>query len=65
VTNAQVKRAIDKQSDGRAQSINVKLAPLSVSIMKFIPYTESELAKVIEERIRRNTPIKKSGKKTT
>ena len=62
--NSQVKRAIDKQSDGRAQSITIKLAPLSVSIMKFIPYTETELAKVIEERIRRNTPIKKSGKKT-
>ncbi|MBR4277857.1 MAG: alpha amylase C-terminal domain-containing protein [Lachnospiraceae bacterium] len=63
IVNAQVKRAIDKQSDGRAQSITVKLAPLSVSIMKFVPYTETELAKVIEERIRRNTPIKKSGKK--
>ena len=62
VANQQIKRAIDNQSDGRAQSITVKLAPLSVSVLKFIPYTETELAKVIEERIRRNTPIKKSKK---
>ena len=55
-------RAIDTRWDERAQSITVKLAPLSLSILKFIPYTEEELAKVIEERIRRNTPIKKSGK---
>ncbi len=63
-TTPQIKRAIDTQADGRAQSITVKLAPLSISVMKFIPYTETELAKVIEERIRRNTPIKKTGKKS-
>lgn len=63
IVNSQIKKAVDKQSDGRAQSISIKLAPLSVSIMKFIPYTETELAKVIEERIRRNTPIKKSSKR--
>ena len=65
IANPQIKRAIDNQSDGRAQSITVKIAPLSVSVLKFIPYTETELAKVIEERIRRNTPIKKSKKNTT
>ena len=63
IVNAQIKRAIDDQADGRAQSITLKLAPLSLSVLKFIPYTETELAKVIEERIRRNTPIKKSSKK--
>ncbi len=62
VINQQIKRAIDNQADGRAQSITVKVAPLSLSVLKFIPYTETELAKVIEERIRRNTPIKKSSK---
>ncbi len=65
IVNAQIKRAIDNQADGRAQSITLKLAPLSISILKFIPYTETELAKVIEERIRRNTPIKKTSKKKT
>ncbi len=65
VVNNQTRRAIDTQADGRAQSITVKIAPLSISVMKFIPYTETELAKVIEERIRRNTPIKKSKSKSS
>ncbi|MCR4618077.1 MAG: alpha amylase C-terminal domain-containing protein [Lachnospiraceae bacterium] len=62
IVNGIIKKAVDTQSDGRAQSISIKLAPLSLSVLKFIPYTETELAKVIEERIRRNTPIKKSKK---
>jgi hypothetical protein len=34
-----------------------------MSILQFIPYTEEELTKVIEERIRKNTPVMK--KKTS
>ena len=57
-----VRKATDKRLDGRTQSISVKIRPLSMIIMKFIPYTESELEKVIEQRIRNYTPIKKSKK---
>jgi 1,4-alpha-glucan branching enzyme len=63
VVNERVKRATDTRWDERAQSITVKLAPLSLSILQFIPYTEEELTKVIEERIRRNTPVKQSSSK--
>ena len=57
-----VRKATDKRLDGRTQSICVKIRPLSMIIMKFIPYTEAELEKVIEQRIRNYTPIKKSKK---
>ena len=57
-----VRKASDKRMDGRTQSISVKIRPLSMIIMKFIPYTEAELEKVIEQRIRNYTPIKKSKK---
>lgn len=59
IINKSILRAKDEQASGRAQSIQVKLAPFSMSIMKFVAYTETELEKVIEERLRRNTPIKK------
>ncbi len=55
-----VRKATDKRLDGRTQSIAVKIRPQSMIIMKFIPYTEAELEKVIEQRIRNYTPIKKS-----
>jgi 1,4-alpha-glucan branching enzyme len=64
IVNERVKRATDKRWDERPQSITVKLAPLSLSVLQFIPYTEEELTKVIEERIRKNTPIKQSTAKT-
>ncbi|MBO4882561.1 MAG: alpha amylase C-terminal domain-containing protein [Lachnospiraceae bacterium] len=57
-----VRKATDKRLDGRTQSISVKIRPQSLIIMKFIPYTEAELEKVIEQRIRNYTPIKKSKK---
>ena len=64
VVNGRVKAAVDTEWDDRRQSITVKLAAQSLSILQFVPYTEDELAKVIEERIRRNTPIKKTPKKS-
>lgn len=63
IVNERVKRAEDRRWDERHQSITVRLAPLSLSILKFIPYTGDELAKVIEERIRKNTPVKKTVSK--
>jgi 1,4-alpha-glucan branching enzyme len=63
VVNSRVKAATDTEWDDRRQSITVKLAAQSMSILQFIPYTEEELTKVIEERIRKNTPVMK--KKTS
>ncbi len=57
-----IRKACDKRLDGRTQSIAVKIRPQSLIIMKFIPYTEEELEKVIEQRIRNYTPIKKTKK---
>ncbi|MCM1044382.1 MAG: 1,4-alpha-glucan branching protein GlgB [Candidatus Gastranaerophilales bacterium] len=64
MVNERVKRATDVRWDDRMQSIKVKLAPLSVSILQFVAYTEEELAKVIEQRIRKYTPVKKTRKET-
>lgn len=64
VVNSRIKAAVDNEWDDRRQSVTVKLAPQSLSILQFVPYTEEELAKVIEERIRKNTPVVKAAKKT-
>ena len=63
MVNSRTKATTDTEWDDKRQSITVKLAPQSLSILRFDPYTEEELVKVIEERIRKNTPLKKS--KTT
>lgn len=65
IVNPRVKAATDTEWDDRKQSISVKLAPQSLSILQFIPYTEEELTRVIEERIRKNTPIRKVHKPKT
>lgn len=64
IVNTRIKRAQDTEWDTRPQSVTVKMAPLSMSILQFVPYTEEELEKVIEERIRKSTPVKKTVKKT-
>ncbi|MFG6356635.1 MAG: 1,4-alpha-glucan branching protein GlgB [Acetatifactor sp.] len=71
VVNKRALAAQDIEWDEQAVSISVKLAPLSLSILRFEPYTEAELNRVIEERVRKklalikeNTP-KKATKKTT
>ncbi len=65
VTNSRIKRAQDREWDTRSQSVTVKLAPLSMSILQFVPYTEAELEKVIEERVRKNAIVKKAEPKKT
>ncbi|MBQ2804036.1 MAG: alpha amylase C-terminal domain-containing protein, partial [Lachnospiraceae bacterium] len=60
IVNSRIKQAQDTEWDDRRQSVTVKLAPLSLSILQFVPYTEEELEKVIAQRIRKSTPIKKS-----
>ncbi len=63
VVNSRAKAAADREWDDRRQSVTVKLAAQSLGIFRFVPYTEEELTKVIEERIRRNTPVRKTVKK--
>ncbi|MBQ9143050.1 MAG: 1,4-alpha-glucan branching protein GlgB [Lachnospiraceae bacterium] len=63
VKNGRIIRAEDMEWDNREQSISVKLAPLSLSILRFVPYTEEELEKVIAERIRKRTIIAKTEPK--
>lgn len=63
IVNNRIIKAEDLEWDDRHQSITVKLAPLSISILQFIPYTEEELAKVIEQRIRKLTVVKKAPEK--
>ena len=62
VINSRARKTRPKECDNRHQSITLKLAPLSLSIMEFIPFTEEELEKEIERRIRENTPIRKTKK---
>jgi 1,4-alpha-glucan branching enzyme len=45
VVNSRVKRSKPNEWDDCPDSVTVKLAPLSLSILKFIPFTEEELAK--------------------
>ena len=61
--NNRLKKTKPNDCDGRHQSITVKLAPLSLSILEFIPFTEEELEKEIERRIRENIPARKTDKK--
>jgi 1,4-alpha-glucan branching enzyme len=66
LVNPDMIMANDLEWDDRRQSIQLRLAPLSAAIFALEPYTEEELVKVIEDRIRNCTPIKnkKTGKTT-
>ena len=64
VVNSRIKPAKNKEWDDREQSVTVKLAPLSISILQYVPYTEAELNKIQEQRESKKTLKKKStGKK--
>jgi 1,4-alpha-glucan branching enzyme len=58
IINSEMLMANDLEWDDRRQSITLNLAPLSAAIFALEPYTEEELVKVIEDRIRNRTPIK-------
>jgi len=57
--------ADDTRFDGKEQSVEINMAPLSLSVLRFVPYTEAELEKVIAERIRKRTIIAKEVSKTS
>ncbi|MCR4901725.1 MAG: 1,4-alpha-glucan branching enzyme [Butyrivibrio sp.] len=63
ISNGELQLAERKAYDGRAYCIKVKLAPCSVSILSFTPYTEEEkkIRKIKEEEeIRKEKEIEKS-----
>ena len=50
IVNSRVKRSKETEWDDRPYSVTVHLAPLSLSILKYIPLTEEELAKEAMEK---------------
>jgi 1,4-alpha-glucan branching enzyme len=65
VVNPRVKNAVIKHWDDRAQCITVKMAPLSVSILKYIPYTKEELQKKKEAAKQKEIKVKETKKKVS
>ncbi len=66
IVNNRLKRAKAVEWDDRPYSVTVKMAPLSLSILKYIPYTEEEMAKekeaqTAEEKAKKT--LKDAGKK--
>ncbi len=49
MVNGRIKRAKAQEWDDRPCSITVKLAPLSLCILQFIPYTKEELDQIKEK----------------
>ncbi len=64
IVNSRVIRADEKEWDDREFSVGVKMAPLSISILQYVPYTKEELKKVQEARAKKNAPKKPTTKKT-
>ena len=58
MVNSRAKRSRGVECDDRADSVTVKLAPLSLSILKYIPFTKEELAGEKEK----NKTVKKMKK---
>ena len=62
--NSRVKKSKEVEWDDRPQSITVNLAPLSVSILRYIPYTEEELEqKKKQEREREKKAEKRAAER--
>lgn len=64
IVNSRVIRAEDREWDDRDLSITVKMAPLSISILQYVPYTKEELKKVLDAR-KKAAEKKTATKKTT
>jgi len=50
IVNNRVKRAKPIEWDDRPNSVTIKLAPLALSILRYIPYTEEEIRKEQEQK---------------
>ena len=53
IVNPRVKKAKEIEWDGRAYSIDVNIAPLSVAVFAYQPYTKAELEKIRIEKEKR------------
>ncbi len=62
LVNRTVRKAIFREWDDRPQSVSVKLAPLSISILRYQPYSEEELKKLVEKQVKKALPKKTNGK---
>ena len=65
--NGRLKRAKEEEWDDRHWSVTVKLAPLSLCILRYIPYTEEELEerrRQEEERARKAAEAKRRAEET-
>ena len=62
LVNSRIKRSAQKECDDRENFVKVKLAPLSLSILKYIPFTKEELAKE-KEKNKTEKKAKKSKEK--
>nr|WP_300797297.1 1,4-alpha-glucan branching protein GlgB [uncultured Acetatifactor sp.] len=64
IVNGRVKRSKETEWDDRPYSITVKTAPLSLSILKYIPFTAQELAKEKADRADNASSKKKTASHT-
>lgn len=62
LVNSRVKRSREMEWDNRPDSVTLKLAPLSLSILQYVPFTEEEKQKLTDKR--RSAGQKKAGEKT-
>lgn len=51
--NARVKNALEEEADGKLYSIEVTMAPLSLSIFSYMPYTEKEKLEIKRKKAER------------
>lgn len=60
--NRVIKKAAKIECDHREYSVSVKMAPLSVSILQYVPYTKEELGKKAEKVEKAKKTPKKTAK---
>ena len=63
LVNSRMKKSVKKEASQRENSINIKIAPLSVSVFSFVPYTGEELKAIKEAEEKKAAP--KAGKNTS
>ncbi len=63
LVNNRMIRTKKMEWDTRERSVTVKMAPLSLSILQFVPYTEAELRKITEKEIEAYTKKTTKAKK--
>lgn len=63
IVNARMIASKEEECDGRVNSIRISLAPLSISIFEFHPYTEKELQEMEKRRIEKEKKRLENEKK--